>query len=168
MITQTESTTLLRRTHRRCGLFLPSRTDLHIWLHSRASVACIIDTIGSRLPEEVSSWMQQLSSWYGSMSDLLTQRDLPEWGLPAKPQTTQRLLKMLAAVHGSAWNASQLGQSLGLDYKTVNSYVDYLAGAFLIRRLPSYQANIRKRLIKSPKVYWRDSGLMHALMNVAD
>ena len=102
------------------------------------------------------------------MSDLLTQRDLPEWGLPAKPQTTQRLLKMLAAVHGSAWNASQLGQSLGLDYKTVNSYVDYLAGAFLIRRLPSYQANIRKRLIKSPKVYWRDSGLMHALMNVAD
>jgi predicted AAA+ superfamily ATPase len=75
---------------------------------------------------------------------------------------------MLAAVHSEAWNASQLGQSLGLDYKTVNSYVDYLEGAFLIRRLPPYRANIRKRLIKSAKVYWRDSGLLHAVMNITN
>jgi predicted AAA+ superfamily ATPase len=61
-----------------------------------------------------------------------------------------------------------LGESLGLDYKTVNSYVDYLAGAFLIRRLPPYLANVRKRLVRSPKVYWRDSGLLHATMNVED
>jgi uncharacterized protein len=71
-------------------------------------------------------------------------------------------------VHGQVWNASQLGQSLGLSYKTVDSYLDYLVGAFLIRRLPSYQVNIRKRLVKSPKIYWRDSGLLHALLNVAD
>jgi hypothetical protein len=57
---------------------------------------------------------------------------------------------------------------LGLSYQTVNSYVDYLAGAFLIRRLQPYQANLRKRLIKSPKIYWRDSGLLHALLNVSD
>jgi hypothetical protein len=50
----------------------------------------------------------------------------------------------------------------------VNSYLDYLAGAFLIRRLPPYQANIRKRLVKSPRVYWRDTGLLHALLNVPD
>jgi len=106
--------------------------------------------------------------WHLDYLALLTQRDLPAWGLAAKPQTTDRLLRMLAAVHGQTWNASRLAQSLGLSYQTVNSYLDYLAGAFLIRRLPPYQANIRKRLVKSPRVYWRDSGLLHALLNVPD
>jgi len=106
--------------------------------------------------------------WQTDYLNLLTQRDLPNWGLPAQPQTTSRLLKMLAAVHGQIWNASQLGKSLGLSYHTVNSYVDYLVGAFLIRRLPSYHANIKKRLLKSPKIYWRDSGVLHSLFNVTD
>ena len=106
--------------------------------------------------------------WQLDYLALLAQRDLPAWGMPAKPQTTDRLLRMLAAIHGRIWNASQIGQSLGLSYQTVNSYVDYLAGAFLIRRLQPFQANIRKRLIKSPKIYWRDSGLLHALLNVPD
>jgi predicted AAA+ superfamily ATPase len=111
---------------------------------------------------------KQYPRWQLDYLTLLTQRDLPTWGLPAKPQTMDRLLRMLAALHGQVWNASQVGQSLGLSYHTVNSYLDYLAGAFLIRRLPSYQANIRKRLVKSPKVYWRDCGLLHAVMNVSD
>jgi uncharacterized protein len=106
--------------------------------------------------------------WQYDYLALLTQRDLPNWGFPAQPQMTNRLLRMLATVHGQVWNASQLGQSLGLTYKTVNSYLDYLVGAFLIRRLAPYQANIGKRLIKSPKIYWRDSGLLHALLNVTD
>jgi predicted AAA+ superfamily ATPase len=106
--------------------------------------------------------------WQRDYLSLLVQRDLPNWGLPAKPQTTDRLLRMLAALHGQVWNASQVGQSLGLSYQTVNSYVDYLAGAYLIRRLPSYQANLRKRLTKSPRMYWRDSGVLHALLNVPD
>jgi predicted AAA+ superfamily ATPase len=111
---------------------------------------------------------ERYPQWQKDYLALLTQRDLPTWGLPSKPQTTERLIRMLAAVHGTAWNASQVGQSLGLSYHTVNSYLDYLSGAFLIRRLPSYQANIRKRLVKSPKIYWRDSGLLHALLNVPD
>lgn len=111
---------------------------------------------------------RQYPQWQQDYLALLTQRDLPHWGLPARPQTTNRLLRMLAAVHGQTWNASQIGQSLGLSYKTVNSYLYYLVGAFLIRRLPSYQANVRKRLVKSPKVYWRDSGLLHSLLNVPD
>lgn len=106
--------------------------------------------------------------WQFDYLALLAQRDLPTWGLPARPQLTLRLARMLSAVHGQTWNASQLGQSLGLNYKTVNSYVDYLVGAFLVRRLPAYRANVRKRLVKSPKVYWRDSGLLHALLNVPD
>ena len=106
--------------------------------------------------------------WQRDYLNLLAQRDLPNWGLTAPAQTTQRLLRMLAAVHGQEWNASQLGKSLALSYHTVNGYLDYLEGAFLIRRLPAYHANIRKRLVKRPKVYWRDSGLLHALLNTSD
>jgi uncharacterized protein len=106
--------------------------------------------------------------WQLDYLALLTQRDLPSWGLQAAPQTTDRLLRMLAVLHGQPWNASQVGQSLGLSYHTVNSFLDYLVGAFLIRRLPSYQTNIRKRLVKTPRVYWRDSGLLHAIHNVPD
>jgi predicted AAA+ superfamily ATPase len=106
--------------------------------------------------------------WQRDYLSLLSQRDLPAWGLPAKPQTTDRLLKMLAALNGQPWNASQVGQSLALSYHTVNSYLDYLVGAFLFRRLPPYQANLKKRLVKIPKVYWRDSGLLHALVNISD
>jgi len=119
-------------------------------------------------PEGGALHRQRFPQWQRDYLDLLTQRDLPAWGLPAKPQVTQRLLKMLAAAHGHAWNASQVGQSLGLSYHTVNSHLDYLVGAFLIRRLLPYHANIGKRLVRSPKVYWRDTGLLHALMNVAD
>jgi len=106
--------------------------------------------------------------WQLDYLALLAQRDLPVWGLPAKPQVTDRLLRMLAAQHGQAWNASRLGQSLGVSYQTVNGYLDYLEGAFLLRRLPPFHANIGKRLVKSPKIYWRDSGLLHALLNVSD
>jgi hypothetical protein len=106
--------------------------------------------------------------WQADYLALLVQRDLPAWGLPARPQTTNRLLAMLAAIHGQIWNASQIGKSLALSYHTVNSYLDYLEGAFLVRRLPPFHANIKKRLVKSPKIYWRDSGLLHSLLNVTD
>jgi len=76
----------------------------------------------------------------------------------------KRFFRMLAAGHGQAWNASQIGKSLGVSYHTVNSYLDYLEEAYLIRRLQPYHANIRKRVVKSPKVFWRDSGLLHSLL----
>lgn len=104
--------------------------------------------------------------WENDYLKLLTSRDFPRWGLPAKPMVTERLLYMLAATHGQCWNASSIGKSLGLSYHTVNDYVDFLEGAFLIRRIHPFYANIKKRLIKSPKVYWRDSGLLHSLLNV--
>jgi predicted AAA+ superfamily ATPase len=106
--------------------------------------------------------------WQEDYLDALVTRDLPNWGLPAKPQQTTRLLSMLAANHAQPLNASQIGASLSLDHKTVLSHCDFLEGAFLIRRLPPYSTNINKRLAKTPRVFWRDSGLMHALMNVTD
>jgi len=106
--------------------------------------------------------------WQKDYLALLVQRDLPNWGLPAKPQLTERLLRMIGAVHGQIWNSSQIAKSLGLSYHTVNTYLGYLEGAYLIRTLRPYQANLKKRLVKSPKVYWRDSGLLHSLLNVPD
>jgi predicted AAA+ superfamily ATPase len=73
---------------------------------------------------------------------------------------------MLAAVHGQNWNASQLGASLGLSHPTINRYLDFLDGVFLIRRLSPWSGNLRKRLVKSPKVYWRDTGLLHGTLGV--
>jgi predicted AAA+ superfamily ATPase len=104
--------------------------------------------------------------WQDSYLRALIHRDLPAWGLPAKAKTTERLIRMLAALHGQTFNASQLGSALALDSKTVASHCDYLEGAFLIRRLQPYFANIHKRLVKSAKVFWRDSGLMHVLSGI--
>ena len=106
--------------------------------------------------------------WERNYLALLAERDLPAWGLPAKPQTTLRFFKMLAACHGQIWNASKIGASLGLSYHTVNHYLDYLQNTYLILSLAPYHANIRKRLVKSPKIFWRDSGLLHALLEVSD
>jgi hypothetical protein len=105
-------------------------------------------------------------AWQRDYLALMAQRDLPAWGLPARAPVTQRLLHMLAALHGQFWNASSLSQSLGLSYHTVNGYLDYLEGAYLIRRLAPWSGNLRKRLTKSPKVYIRDPGLLHALLGV--
>ncbi|MFI5382086.1 MAG: ATP-binding protein [Tepidisphaerales bacterium] len=107
-------------------------------------------------------------AWQDSYLKMLIQRDLPAWGLPSKAKTTERLIRMLAALHGQTLNASQLGTALALDSKTVVSYCDYLEAAFLIRRLQPYFANIPKRLVKSAKVFWRDSGLAHFLLGVPD
>ncbi len=102
--------------------------------------------------------------WQRNYLELLMSRDLPAWGMPAGPQLTMRMARMLAALHGQMWNASEVGRSLGLSYHTVSGYLDYLEGAFLVRRLLPYSANIGKRLVKSPKVYWRDSGLLHSML----
>ncbi|WPJ97873.1 ATP-binding protein [Coraliomargarita algicola] len=107
-------------------------------------------------------------AWQNSYLTALTTSDLPKWGMTASAQMTRRLLQMLAAHHGQPLNASQIGQALGIDHKTVQRYIDFLEGAFLLRNLPPYYANIKKRLVKRPRIYIRDSGLLHALMRIQD
>ena len=104
--------------------------------------------------------------WQESYLRAMAERDLPSWGLPAKPVVTQRLFRMVAAEQGSILNLSKLGQSLGLSHHTVNAYLDHLEGSFLIRRLLPFAANLRKRLVKAPRLYWRDSGVLHALLRL--
>lgn len=105
--------------------------------------------------------------WQRDYLAVLAQRDLPNWGLPAKPALTERLFKMTAALHGQTWNASEVGRALGLSYHTVNAYMEFLTGAFLVRLLEPFHANLKKRLIKSPKLYWRDTGLLHSLLGAS-
>ena len=109
---------------------------------------------------------QAFPKWQQEYLSQMAQRELPGRGLPTRPAVTERLFRMLAAVHGQPWNASQVGKSLGVSYHTADSYVNFLEQAYLIRRLPAYTANTRKRLVKSSKVYWRDSGLLHALLGL--
>ena len=95
-------------------------------------------------------------------------RDLNELGYAPNVPEFERLLAMLAHAHGGAYNASELSRSLRISASTVQRYVDLLEGAFLIRVLRPYLANVRKRLTKQPRLYWRDSGLRHHLLGIAD
>ena len=107
---------------------------------------------------------KQYYLWQKDYLTSLTAKDLPDLGLNARPSLILKLISFLASVHGGLWNASQLGKSLGLSYHTVNQYVSFLEEIFLIRRLPSYvDGNLKKRIKKAPKLYLRDSGLLHFL-----
>ena len=104
--------------------------------------------------------------WQQHYLDLLAMCDLPLLGLPAKPQLTKRFFKMLAISHGQLWSASQIGKSLGISYHTVNTYLDYLEDVYLVRRIQPFVTNLKKRLVKSPKIYYRDTGLLHGILNI--
>jgi predicted AAA+ superfamily ATPase len=75
---------------------------------------------------------------------------------------------MLAHQHGNLLNSSELGRSLGLSYHTINDYLDILEGHYLIRRVPPYHFNIKKRIVKSPKIYIRDTGILHYFLGIAN
>lgn len=104
--------------------------------------------------------------WMEAYTRAFIERDLPALGIDVEAPRMRRLWTMLAHVHGGIWNASQLAASLGVSYHTVERYVDILEQAFLVRKLPPYFANLGKRLVKSPKVYLRDSGLLHHFLGI--
>jgi len=96
------------------------------------------------------------------------ERDLPLMGLSAAPATLRNLLSMLVGSHSGLLNTSNLSRSLGLNVQTVNRYLDFLENAFLIRRLQPWHININKRIVKTPKIFVRDSGILHALAGLTD
>lgn len=104
--------------------------------------------------------------WLESYTRAFIERDLPALGLDVSASQMRKLWTMLAHCNGGIWNASQLASSLGVSYHTVNRYVDILEQTFLIRKLPPYFANVKKRLVKSPKVYFRDTGLLHYFLGI--
>ena len=96
------------------------------------------------------------------------ERDIPQFGPRIATETLRRFWVMLSHHQGGLLNTAQFARNLGVDVKTIGSYLDLLVDLFLIRRLVPWHANLGKRLIKSPKVYVRDSGIVHALLNVKD
>jgi len=99
------------------------------------------------------------------LSDLF-ERDLRLFGFDLPPERMRRFLGMLAHLHGRLWNASQLARSLGIGATTAARYLDIMQQTLLVKRLNPYYANLGKRLIKAPKVYLADSGLLHALLRL--
>ncbi len=106
--------------------------------------------------------------WLDNFIRSYTEIDLQKLGIGASPVMSRRLWEMLAWQNGNLVNYSALGNSLGISYNTVKGYVDYFEGAFLISRLLPFHNNIKKRLVKSPKIYINDTGILHRLLRIQD
>jgi hypothetical protein len=104
--------------------------------------------------------------WRRGLVRSYLERDLPLLGSPAASETMRRFWTMLAHIHGQTLNASELARSFGVSDKTVRGYLDFLAATYMVRVLPPWHANLGKRLVKSPKIYFRDSGLLHHMLGV--
>jgi hypothetical protein len=106
--------------------------------------------------------------WRRNFIRTYLERDIPQFGPRIAAETLRRFWIMLAHNQGGLLNTAQFARNLGVDVKTVSSYLDLLVDLLLVRRLPPWHSNIGKRLVKSPKIYVRDSGLLHALLTIQD
>ncbi len=106
--------------------------------------------------------------WRRSFIDTIVERDLPEWGVRTPATAMRRFWTMVAHYHGQVWSNADPARALGVSEPTVRRYLDLLTDALVIRQLPPWHANLRKRQVKSPKVYVRDSGLLHELLGIHD
>lgn len=137
---------------------LPSSVGMQFqdhWLKGGFPEAC--------LQRECSPWIQ----WQESYIRTFVERDMPRHGLQASPIEIRRFMSMLAHLHGGLLNASELGRSLGVNYHTVQKHLDIAEGHYLVRRLMPWSGNLGKRLVKSPKVFIRDSGILHHLLGIS-
>jgi predicted AAA+ superfamily ATPase len=104
--------------------------------------------------------------WRKNFIQTFLERDLPQWRIQVPAITLLRFWTLLAHYHGQTWNAAEASRSFGVSNMTVGRYLDILEGVFMIRVLRPWYANIHKRQIKSPKIYFRDSGLLHTLLGI--
>ncbi len=118
------------------------------------------------------AWLASSSSawtrWMQAFTQTFLERDIPALGSRVSPTAIGRFWRMLAHYHGQVWNASELARSMDASPTAVNRYRDLLAGTFMIRVLPPWFENLGKRLVKSPKVYLRDSGVLHFLLGIEE
>jgi len=105
-------------------------------------------------------------AWRRELVRTFLERDLPQLGVSVPAAALLRFWNMLAHYHGGVWNAAEFARSLGVSEPTVRRYLDLLSGLYLVRQLPPWHENIGKRQVKSPKVYVRDSGLLHQLLGL--
>lgn len=105
-------------------------------------------------------------TWRSQFILALLERDFPQWGVRVPAVALSRFWTILAHYHGQTWNAVDPARSLGVSESTARRYLDLLTDAFMVRQLQPYHANLRKRQVKSPKVYVRDCGLLHQLLGI--
>jgi predicted AAA+ superfamily ATPase len=106
--------------------------------------------------------------WRKEFIQTLLERDFPQWGIRTAATTLWRFWTMLAHYHGQTWNAAEFARAMGVSESTIRRYLDLLSDAFMVRQLKPWHANIRKRQVKSPKIYIHDSGLLHQLLGIAN
>ena len=116
------------------------------------------------LASSPSSWTR----WMQSFTQTFLERDIPGLGSRVSPVAMGRFWRMLAHYHGQVWNAAELARSMDVSATAVNRYRDLLAGTFMVRMLPPWFENLGKRLVKSPKVYVRDTGVLHFLLGLEE
>ena len=104
--------------------------------------------------------------WRDDFVRTFLERDIPQLGITIPSETLRRFWTMVAHYHGQVWNAADFARSLGTSENTARRYLDILAGAYVVRVLPPWFENIRKRQVKAPKVYIRDSGILHTLLQL--
>jgi predicted AAA+ superfamily ATPase len=105
-------------------------------------------------------------AWRGDFIRTFLERDIPQLGITIPSETLRRFWTMIAHYHGQIWNAAQFARSLGTSENTARRYLDILSAAYMIRVLPPWFENMRKRQVKAPKIYIRDSGILHALLQL--
>jgi len=106
--------------------------------------------------------------WREAFVTTFLERDLPQLGIRIPSETIRRFWLMLSHYHGQIWNGSEIGRSIGVSQNTARNYLDILAGAYVVRIVSPWFENLKKRQVKSPKVYIRDSGLLHYLLGIED
>lgn len=104
--------------------------------------------------------------WRGQFIQALLERDLPQWGVRVPATALRRFWTVVAHYHGQTWSAADPARTIGVSESTVRRYLDLLTDAFMVRQLQPWHANLRKRQVKAPKVYVRDSGLLHRLLGI--
>jgi predicted AAA+ superfamily ATPase len=112
--------------------------------------------------DEMQSW-----NWRQDFISTYLERDLPSMGVGISPNMLKRFWKMLAHYHSNQVNFSELGRSLELSHTTIKSYLDILTDFYMVRQLSPWSGNLKKRLVKSPKIYLRDSGILHGLLGIS-
>jgi hypothetical protein len=107
-------------------------------------------------------------AWRQSFASAFLERDLPQLGINVPAPAMRRFWTMLAHLNGQVWNAADPARSLGVNESTVRRHLDWLTRTFMVRQLQPWHENLGKRQVKAPKVYFRDTGLLHELLGIAD
>ncbi|MBM4310332.1 MAG: ATP-binding protein [Deltaproteobacteria bacterium] len=131
---------------------LGAASETVLWLRGSFPLAYLA-------PDEDSS-----TAWRKNFIQTLLERDFPQWGVRVPAVAMLRFWSMLAHYHGQTWNAAEPARVLGVSETTIRRYLDLLTDAYMVRQLPPYFANVSKRQVKAPKIFVRDSGLLHQLL----